>query len=286
MREVAFDLPMGRISALRNDGQGQRVLALHGWLDNAASFLPMAPYLSTLDLVALDLPGHGRSDHFPTAVNYDLTNAMSSVFAVADALEWNRFSLLGHSMGAGISSLMAAACPERIERVVAIEMLGALTEAESNTAARMREGMVAQRRIHEKSLRVFPDMETAVLTRLHANRVPGTGLDAPLVQLLVERGVQEVPGGYSWSSDPQLTLPTVVRMSQAQNDNLLANIDCPVLAIFADPPQMYFPDHERQRRVGLLPDAQLQVFSGGHHLHMQMPDVLAASVLQFLSKPD
>ena len=38
---------------------------------------------------------------------------------VADALGWDRFALLGHSMGAGIGSMLAAACPQRVERLLA-----------------------------------------------------------------------------------------------------------------------------------------------------------------------
>ena len=62
--ETGFDLAFGRLTALRCGAVGQpRVLALHGWLDNAASFLPLAARLPALDLVMLDLPGHGRSGH-------------------------------------------------------------------------------------------------------------------------------------------------------------------------------------------------------------------------------
>ncbi len=54
---IADGLP---VAALRSGTPGGlKVLALHGWLDNAASFLPLAAQLPTLDLVMVDLPGHG-----------------------------------------------------------------------------------------------------------------------------------------------------------------------------------------------------------------------------------
>ncbi|HNQ99687.1 MAG TPA: hypothetical protein PKN52_06780, partial [Trueperaceae bacterium] len=69
-----------------------------------------------------------------------------------------RFALLGHSMGAGIASLVAAACPGRIERLVAIEALGALPEAPENTVSRLRDAVAAGRALPGKRLRVFADL--------------------------------------------------------------------------------------------------------------------------------
>jgi pimeloyl-ACP methyl ester carboxylesterase len=283
MREVGIDAALGRIAGLRNDGRGPRVLALHGWLDNAASFLPMAPYLRDIDLVALDLPGHGRSAHLTPGAEYSFSVAIAAVLDAADALGWDRFHLLGHSMGAGIASLVASACPERVERLVAIEMLGALAEPPTQAAARLREAVAAQRTIVDKRLRVFPDIDTAVRARLHAGRVPGSGLDAERLRLLVERGVRAVPGGFVWSSDPRLTLPSLMRYTQAQVDDILAAIACPTLAVFADPAQPYLPDEERRRRVGLLAQGRLLALPGGHHLHMQQPAPVAAAVVDFFA---
>lgn len=285
MREVAFEVALGRLAALRNDGRGPRVLALHGWLDNAASFLPMAPYLRDFDLVALDLPGHGRSAHLAPGAEYSFSVAIGAVLDAADALGWDRFHLLGHSMGAGIASMVAAACPERIERLAVIEMLGALAEVPEHTASRMREAVAAQRLVAGKRLRVFPDIDTAVRARLHAGRVPGSGLDEALLRLLVERGVTPVAGGYAWSSDQRLTLPSLSRLTEAQIDDMLAAIGCPTLAVFAEPAQPYFPDAQRRRRVELLPHGRLLAMSGGHHLHMQQPETVAAAVREFLGRP-
>lgn len=282
MREVGFDTPLGHITGLRNDGHGLPVLALHGWLDNAASFVPLAEHMPALDLVAIDLPGHGRSPHLPPGAEYSFSTALTATLDVADTLGWGCFSLLGHSMGAGIASLLAAACPDRITRLVTIEMLGSLTEEPQRTAARMREAVATQRGRSARGLRVFSDIETAIHARLHASRVPGSGLDEPLVRLLVERGVRDTIGGYVWSSDPRLTQPSLTRMTPAQVDDVLTSITCPALAIFATPAQPYFSDAERQRRAALLPNGQLLALPGGHHLHMQHPAVLAPVIQTFL----
>ena len=284
MREFHVDIPMGRIAGLRNDGRGPRVMALHGWLDNAASFIPLAQHLHGIDLVAIDQPGHGRSAHLPPGTDYSFVGAINAILDVADALGWEQFALLGHSMGAGISSLIAAACPERIERLVAIEALGALAEAPEHTVARMREAVAAHRAIAGKQLRVFPDIETAVRARLHATRVPGSGLDEALVRLLVERGVAEVRGGYVWSSDPRLTLPTMTRMTEAQVENLVAGIHCPTKVIFGEPAQPYLPDDLRRRRAALLSHGELLVMPGGHHLHMNQAAAVAAAIGDFFLK--
>lgn len=281
MREFHLDIPMGRLAGLRNCGDGPRVLALHGWLDNAASFVPLAQHLHGIDLVAIDQPGHGRSAHLPPGTDYSFVGAINAILDVADALGWERFALLGHSMGAGIGSLIAAACPERIDRLVAIEALGALTEAPEHTVARMRDAVAAHREMAGKQLRVFPDIETAVRARMHAGRVPGSGLEEALVRLLVERGVAAVEGGFAWSSDPRLTLPTMTRMTEAQVENLVAGIRCPTKAIFAEPAQPYLPDDLRRRRAALLPRGELVVVPGGHHLHMNQSAAVAAAIGDF-----
>lgn len=282
MDEFELDIPLGRIRGLRQGEAGMpRVLALHGWLDNAASFVPLAPYLRDIELVAPDLPGHGRSAHLPRGADYSFAGAVHHVLDIADALGWDRFALLGHSMGAGIASLVAAGAPARIERLVAIEALGALPETAERTVERLRDAVAATRALPGKRLRTFPDLDAPVRARMQAN-----ALDEPVARLLVERGVAAVDGGYAWSSDPRLTLPTMVRMTDAQVDALVRGIECPTRVVYASPPQPYLPEPERSRRAGLLPRGELVVLDGGHHLHMEDPAAVAAAIAGFLSPRD
>ena len=279
MKPLTLETGSGRLTGLRGGTpDGARVLALHGWLDNAASFVPLAAYLQDIDLVALDLPGHGTSAHLPPGAEYSLAGTVHAVLDAADALGWDRFAVLGHSMGAAIGSILAAAAPARVTRFVAIEALGALADAEDHTAARLRGAVAARRALTGKRLRVFPDVATAVRARMQAGTLAESRLSEPVARLLVERGLVEVDGGYSWSTDPRLTISTAVRMTEAQVRDLLVHVECPVRAIYADPPQSYFPEPLRSERAALLPNGELVVMAGSHHLHMEDPAAVAAAI--------
>ncbi len=284
LQAFTLDTAGTRIAGLRSAGAlptgAPRVLALHGWLDNAASFVPLAAHLGGLDLVAPDLPGHGASAHLPRGADYSFAAAVQAVLDIADALGWERFALLGHSMGAGIGSLVAAACPQRIEGLLAIEALGALAEVPERTVPRLREAVAATRALAGKRLRVFPDIDSAVQARMRAN-----GLSEPVARLLVERGVVAVDGGYAWSSDPRLTLPTMLRLTEAQVEALVRGIECPTRVIYADPAQPYLPEALRTARVQLLPRGECRVIAGSHHLHMEAPQVVAAAIGDFFHHP-
>jgi pimeloyl-ACP methyl ester carboxylesterase len=276
-----FSLPVAgsTVAGLRSPvSGGLRVLALHGWLDNAASFVPLAAQLPELELVAIDLPGHGHSAHLPPGTQYNTPGAICHVLDVADALGWDRFVLLGHSMGAGIASLTAAAAPERVERLIAIEALGGLRGPENETAQRLREHVRAARALPSRKLRVFPDLAAPIRARMMANQ-----LSEPCARLLVERGVKPVEGGYSWCSDQRLMLPTAMRLSEAQIDDLLAAIECPTQVIYATPAQPYYPEPLRSRRIGLLREGRLAVFPGTHHLHMEHPAQVGGVIQGFLA---
>ncbi|MBT2143729.1 MULTISPECIES: alpha/beta hydrolase [unclassified Rhodanobacter] len=247
------------------------LVALHGWLDNAGSFARLAPRLAArYRVIALDLPGHGHSGHLAVGASYHYLDYVQAVLAAADALRLDRYSLLGHSLGAGIAALVAAAAPERIERLLLIEGLGPLGDDGSHTLQRFRDAL-APRGDNGKPLRIFRDVAQAVAARSMAS-----GLPAELARPIVERGLVETDGGWRWRSDPRLTRPSAVRLAETQVHALLRGIAAPTALLLAQPATSYLPGAPMQARAGCVANIAVSHLGGGHHLHLEHPADVAA----------
>lgn len=276
--EIRLDSARGRLSGLRaGTVGGPPVLALHGWLDNAASFLPLLPHLSAFDVVALDLPGHGHSAHRLPGYDYAFVDWLHDVLDALDALAWPSAHLLGHSLGGAIASCVAAAAPERVRRLALIEALGPLAGDPAEAGVRLTQAVQARRARSERPARVIANVDLAVAARLAATPMPESA-----ARLIVERNLKPVTGGYAWRSDPRLTLPSAVRLPEAAVQAILQQIRAPTLVIAAEPSPPYFTPAVREARRACVSDIRTQVMAGGHHLHMEQPEHVGQLIAGFL----
>ena len=277
-REITLELPHLTLAATAwGDPSLPPLLAVHGWLDNAASFSALAPLLAAhFHVVAIDLPGHGRSAHRPPGTWYHYIDYLGELHGAAAALGWQRYSLLGHSLGGATASAFAAAHPERIERLLLIESLGPLTQAPEAALEQLRKGLVEREAYANKTLRVFPDVDIAVAARQGAN-----GLSEAAARALVERGVRAVDGGWSWSSDPRLTLASPLRYTEAQIQAILRGIAAPTLMILCTPATPYLPSALMQARADCVPGIRVAHLPGNHHLHLENAPPVAEAILRF-----
>lgn len=274
--ELGIDTPPLRIAARRaGHPNGPKLLALHGWLDNVASFTPIAPYFSDHDLVMIDLPGHGRSTHRAAGAWYHFIDYCTDVLAVVEALGWPRFSLLGHSLGGAIASVLAAALAERVEHLYLIESLGPISTREDRLPGLLAQALHDRQAIAGKQLRRFDSIDVAVAARRSNRDMP---LSEASARLLVERGLCAVDGGHVWSSDPRLTLTSAMRLSEAQVCGYLAGIRCPVRLVVAEPPMPFVDIEHMVERTRIVPDLRLTRMAGSHHLHMETPAEVAAAL--------
>lgn len=252
-----------------------KVLALHGWLDNAASFAPLAAELVDLDLVALDLPGHGRSQHRGEDAWYHFVDYLTDLDRVLDALGWSDAVLLGHSMGAALASLYAGLRPQRVRQLWLIEGLGPMTTPAVRYAAALKRALDERLERQDTQLRLYADQEQAVAARMSAN-----GLSADAARLLVDRGLREVDGGLVWSTDPRLRLTSAQRLAEEHCLAVISEIACPALLVAAEPVQPYLPPMaEMERRVACVVGLRVERLAGNHYLHMDR----AAQVAQVIS---
>ncbi|MCD6009465.1 MULTISPECIES: alpha/beta fold hydrolase [Halomonadaceae] len=270
-----ISLADGRLAGLAWGEAGAPTwLALHGWLDNAASFSRLAPRLvEALDirLVAIDFAGHGHSARYPAGVDYAIWDYTHDVLDTLASLGLERATLLGHSMGAGVACLVAAAMPERVERLVLIDGLGTLTTPSEDTAAQLRKGLVAQRRRPSSSPR-YADIESAIAARVGGGVTPiDTATAEPLVARNVERDAQ---GGCRLRTDGRLLRPSLVRFCPEQTLALLGAIQAPTLLIEGEQGILGERSFARRARQALI-TLERRVLPGGHHLHLE-PDAVVA----------
>lgn len=102
-------------------GQGPHpVIVLHGWFGDARAFEPIEPWLSgeAFSYVFMDYRGYGGMRD--AQGEFTIDEIAADALALADALGFDRFSLVGHSMGGMASERVAAMAPERVRALVPV----------------------------------------------------------------------------------------------------------------------------------------------------------------------
>ncbi len=261
---VAFNLPWG---ILRGEAWGPVdapvVLAIHGWLDNAASFRRIGPAIKGHRVIAIDLAGHGLSDHRPAGVRYHHVDNVDDVLAVADALGCEHYVLLGHSMGAGIAPMVSAIDP-RVRRLVLVEGIGSQTSGAEKTVDTLREAVADLRKALNARMPVYVDRLAAIDARTRAiGQISSTA-----ASLLCERGLRACEGGVTWTSDPRLRASSALRFNEDAVLAILREVHVPVLVVLGtnSPFKVETFYHDR---LASVPDVRMLRLPGNHHLHLE-----------------
>ena len=105
----------GLTSFVREEGEGEPVVLVHGLPSSSFLYRKMLPELASRGLraVAFDLPGLGLADR-PTDFDYTFAGLGRFAAAAVDALGLERFHLVVHDAGGPVGFEMAAGMPERI----------------------------------------------------------------------------------------------------------------------------------------------------------------------------
>lgn len=265
--------------AWRRDG-APRVLCLHGWLDNAASYIPLSSLLSELDLVALDLPGHGLSEHRHSTTRYHFMDYLFNVDAALDALGWQDCHVMGHSMGAAVGAAYSAGAPEKVRSLVSLDTIGPISVSADSTAARLRRSLLKNRRGVGK-VRQFGSIDEMVNARQKVS-----DLSTPAARLICQRAARKTGDHYEWRSDPALNWVSSLVMTHEQALDLIRNIEAPTLTFIATPEAPWASKAKLEARKAAMVNGQHETLEGHHHFHMDAPEQVAGRIQQFILDND
>lgn len=258
----------------RNTSDQPRMLCVHGWLDNANSFVPMMPYLPAFDLVAIDLPGNGYSDALPGG--YQLHELGFLLCRIIQALQWSDCHLTGHSLGGGLIPLAAVAHPAAVKSLTLIEASGPLSESASELPERMRRAFKDRINTERFESRIFADKQSAVDARLRAAK-----MNTASARLIIDRQLKQTDDGYTWRFDKRWRYASAQYQTEEQVQTVLKAVHCPTLAVLADEGYLAGRDNT-DVRMNCLDQFESVTLPGYHHLHMDTPEPVAAAINRFL----
>lgn len=283
------------------------IICTHGWLDNCRTFYELAPALAlnlNAQVIAIDFPGHGLSSHksldAPPLVQADLVyyvcealDAMSSSKSTMPISPETKFTLIGHSLGAGVASLTAAAFPERIEKLVLLDAASFLARKPEDTAVHVR-NHITQRQNHDpkKEPNVLRNLEVAIrLRKQAATTMPGNKpgnkqtLSYEAARELVKRG-SDLDGGVKFGHDRRFSWPSIQYMTWEQIEGIfqsLGNSDVNTCLLIAEdgwPVESYQVDRVKE----LMRPKVFETLPGNHYFHANpdSSDLVSDKIVQFL----
>lgn len=268
----------GQIIALElGDPDGIPIIALHGWLDNAASFIPLCEHLEKFRWLCLDLPGHGKSAHRPAGGVYHLTDYVADLHAVVQELDLQKCNLVGHSLGAGVVAMFAAAFPGKVNRLVLLDGLGPIAGEDVDSLIQLRESMAFFEQISPDNSLGYTTWEALKNARLRS------GIIAPhSVELLLRRGAKWVDDRFVVLSDARLKQPSSLYMSQEKILAILGGIEASTLLVMAKN-GLLIKSMSTAKRIAAIQNLTTVTVEGAHHVHMDNPELVAQEIERFMA---
>lgn len=266
------------------------MLCVHGIQDNCDTFVTLLPRLPNghnYYYVCIDLPGHGRSTHFPAHVPLEFTGYVAAVKWTVDHFGWPELAYVGHSFGGQLGTWFAGLYPEHVRCLIILDTMGPRPVALDDTVATIRgridgaQSILRRQRGREPPTYTFDE----AVAKMKAGRP--SRLSDESARILAGRGLLEIGGGkYTFVADQRLKLDLWPVMTFDQQRQILSNIACPVRFVLADENCARYTAYLKDpydfytRR----PNVTVVVVGGDHDVHLNYPDRVSEHVTDFLQR--
>ena len=239
-------------------GKGKEALVLiHGWTCNIDNWRDQIPdFAKRTRVIAIDLPGHGKSDK--PKVTYSMDLFARATDAVLRDAKVERAVLVGHSMGTPIARQFYRKYPQKTLAIVIVD--GALRPfGDKAMVDHMMAGLRGPNYMDTLN-QMFAMMNGPNLSADAQGRINASSLNTP--QHVLVSAMEGMADPSIWGED---------------------KINVPVLAIMAKNP--FFPPNIESSYKAIAPNLDIQIWDGvGHFIMMERPKEFNEATLAFLDK--
>lgn len=255
-------------------GSGPPLLLIHTIRTQLEYFRSLAPLLARSHTVyAIDLPGHGHSPIDPDA-SFDEPYFRRAVIRVIEELDLSEVTIVGESIGGALALTVAAALPQRVKQVYAINPY----DYETRYGDGIRRGnWLANFIIGSLQIPLLGAVNAALENKLILGKIMGGGYHDPRklpVDLLAE--FDEVAHRPGYKRVARKVLAGWRSWSRARD--YYRQITVPVTLIYGD--SDWSRPNERERTRSLIPASQMVTLkNSGHFSAVENPSELARVIL-------
>ncbi len=275
-------------SSSRSDGVGS--FCLHVVRSCLEDLALTEGILSSVDLVALDFPGHGHSSHKSLdGPSMMLMDYVYYVHEVLQILQWqaDTVTMIGHSMGGAVSLMYAAAFP--VQKLILLDSLGPYVK-EGGAAKHLRTHIRARMRGKDPGS-VYESLEQAIEVRmLTATTFPGNQYISKETATQLVQGASKIleDGRLEFLHDQRLKLPSIIYLTQEQVDEIYKSVaeSTTMVCVILANDGMPFPPHMTSHVQETLQPSTWKVLPGSHHFHAdpESASAVAEAVVSFLQQ--
>lgn len=254
---------IGAVSLVDHGGKGLPLLLTHGMAAHSHWWDAVVPHLAGCRVVAMDFRGHGDSEWAADGV-YTSEVWTADIEAAREAMGWERFVLVGHSMGARIALDYAESRPQRLRGLVGVDFLPDFYDSGA--------------RKHEKTRGrpqpVYDD--PGPMAERYRLQPPGTLLSRGQLDALGRQSLRRAETGWTWKFDWRaFTFPYGPVWPQ------LERIPVPALLVRGELSAIVSAA-ELEKMARAMPDARAAEVAGAHHhVPLDKPEELASVILAF-----
>jgi pimeloyl-ACP methyl ester carboxylesterase len=251
-------------------GAGEPLVLVHGIGHTWRGWKPMLPLLEqTFDVLAVDLPGHGRSAPFPPGTDSTIDALTDAVEREMDAAGFGTAHIAGNSLGGWITLELAQR--GRAATATAISPAGLMLPRERAFGVGI---LRAMRWITRNAMAPEEALQNPVVRTCVAGPQLGKPWKAVPADMVEQAEMFATCPGFD------ATLPYL----EGQQPRGLNEIACPVLLLWGTKDVILFPRQGR-RFERLIPDCELRYLKGLGHVPMSDdPELLSESIASFAAR--